>query len=71
MSLMTSETVTSDTPPSDSPLTVAEWREMQLMIRECHDFIMTLQHIGLQVAEGTTPMAIMMRTLIPNLLNAG
>lgn len=59
---MTQETVT---PTEVGPLTVEEWREMQMMIRDAHDFIMTLQNIGLQVAEGNTPMAIMIRNMIP------
>lgn len=67
---MTRESVTRDTPPNDSPLSVEEWREMQLMIRECHDFVMTLQNIGLQVAEGNTPMAIMLRNMIPTMLGS-
>lgn len=65
MSQMTRESVT----PTEeaTPLSNEEWRELQLMVRECHDFIMTLQNIGLQVAEGNTPMAIMIRNMIPAL----
>lgn len=71
MSQMTGESVTPETGSNDTPLTVAEWRELQMMIREVHDFVMTLQNIGLQVAEGSTPMAIMLRNMVPSLLAPG
>lgn len=67
MPQLTENPVTPDL-PSAGPLTVEEWREMQLMIREIHDFVMTLQNIGLQVAEGKTPMAIMLRNMVPAMM---
>lgn len=48
-------------------LTAAEQQELLEKVREIHDFVKTLQLIGMEAAQSNSPMAIMMRNMIPGI----
>lgn len=48
-------------------LTSEEWRDLYNKVRELYAMAMMIQGVGQEVAQGSSPMAVMVRNMIPSL----